>query len=729
MAVPDLSRLLETLDRAGVGDVPLQDAGAQIEMFAQADLDAARQAKVDGSIVNLVNTWYVQCRNARTGEERQWLKNIDMYQGRQFTVFDQTSNRMVDRPLGVDEKRLCINVLEPIIRTELAKTTSVHPRATVLPASNEQQDISAALAGEALWDSHYEMSEYQSETFIPANLWRALTGMGFGKMYYDPYAIDKQATEAAERAFREKNAGLAEQGIDITAMKPEPIRGAIMSEPVSPFHLFVPDLAQMSLRKQPYLIHAYLMPVVKAMKVYGPHVPDKDWRPPTVSSSEIVNLSHLGVKTGGSSAPDEQVLVLEAYVQENVTDLLPKGGVAIVAGGQLVALAKDGMPYDHGEYPFAMLSGIETGRFYRKSTIETLLPIQDEVNRFYNRIAKQRDLLANPMFYYDEGSFDPRRVRSKPGTGIPIRLGMRYPQPMPIQEVPQFVYQLMDRLAQHRDDISGQHQVSRAISPGADTAASALALLKETDDDLLSTTFDSIQQFTRTMARQFLSLVVQFWDEPRMVKVTGLDHSVDVRALKGSDIAGGTDVRIDGESVLPKSKAARAAQVTEWIGKGIIPPEVGLEAMEMGTLGRVYNRLTVDKDAARRENTEITKLTPEMIAEHQAQAQEQMQQMSEQVAGIAGAAPTEMPPTPPMFPVNWYDNHEIHFEEHRLFANSQAFKALPPEVQQILQEHAAEHEAKIIESMAAAAPAEDGGAQQDEPYDGSQPDMSGAPVA
>lgn len=713
MAVPDLDAYLQRLDAAGMSGRPLVEVAGTMELFAKEDLDKARRTQTDAELLSLVNRWYQDCRSARASEEQKWYKNLDMYQGRQFTYWNTTTNQMVERPSPDYESRLCVNVVEPIIRTELSKTTSVHPRATVLPASNEQPDISAALAAESLLDWHYETSEYHTGTFSPANLWRALTGTGFGKTYYDPAAIDPAATEAAKRQFQQTRQQFIAQGLDPSGLEPEPVRGLVTSDPVSPWHLFVPDVAQLSLQKQPYVIHAHLMPVEKARAVYSRYVDKPNWNPATVSASEIVNIAHLGIRASAGSAASDHVLVLEAYVKEHVTPLLPKGGLVVIAGNELVGLSTDGIPYDHGEFPFAMLTGIETGRFYRKSTIESVTPLQDELNRVYNQLIKQRDLLSKPMFFYDEGSTDPHRIRSRPGTFIPIRLGMRDPRSVPITEVPQYVFRLLEAWRVHLDDISGQHQVSRATSPGADTAASALALLKETDDDFLSTTFDSIQQFTRTMARQFLSLVIQYWQEPRLVKVTGMDRSVDVRTLMGSDIATGTDVRVDGESILPKSKAARAAQITEWIDKGIIPPEVGLEAMEMGTLGRVYDRLKVDKEAARRENTAIAKLTVEQVQAHRMQQQMQQQMLADNVTSIAGVPPTQMPPAPPMFPVNWFDNHVVHFEEHRLFANSQEYAALDPDVQQVHEEHAMLHQEQMMMQMASTAPVE----EQPDAYD------------
>jgi hypothetical protein len=711
VAAPDLSSFLKKLETANLSGMSPEQAGDTIELLAKEELDQARTSKEDSRLVHQVQTWYTEAKAARASEEQQWYKNIDMYQGRQFTEWDDATKRMVERPAPDYEHRFSINIIEPIVRTEIAKTTSVHPRANVMPASNDEGDLQAALAGEQVWSWYYDTSTYHSDTFSMANFWRAMTGTGFGKTLYDQGAIDKHATAVREREFKEQSEQMLMHGVDISSLKPEPVRGKVDTAPVSPFHLFVGDLAETTLQKQPWIIHAHIMSAQKAKAVYGKYA-KKGWEPHTVSASEIINLNHLGIRASASS-DKTHVLVLEAYINENVHEAFPRGGMVVVAGGELVGVSKEGIPYAHGEYPFAMLSGIETGRFYRKSTIQSVTPIQNEVNRTYNQLIKQRDLLAKPMFYFDEGSFDPTRIRSRPGTHIPIRLGMRYPQPVPIQEVPQYTFNLLDRLLVHRDDISGQHQVSRATSPGADTAASALALLKETDDDYLSTTFDSIQEFTRTMARQFLCLAVQFWDEPRMVKITGLDQAINVRALQGSDIASGTDVTVDGDSVLPKSKAARVAQITEWIDKGIVPPEVGLEALEMGTLGRVYDRMKRDQDAARQENTDISKITPEEIEQRQAEFQQQMEEMMGQVEQEVGAAPTEMPPMPPMFPVNWYDNHAVHFEEHRLFANSPAYKALAPEVRKLHEEHAMLHMNEIMAQMSTqgeGAPA-DGGAE------------------
>lgn len=710
MAVEDLARILDRLKSESLDQLPIGQTADRVEMMAAEELAKIKKSEEAGKLASMVRNWRTACITSRVEDERQWYKNLDMYQGRQFTMWDRTMNRMVE-PVAPDyEPRIAVNIIEPICRTEMAKTGSKHPDATVSPASNDQSDIMAALAGEAAWRWFYQSSRYQTLVFTPANFWRTTTGNGFIKSFRDDSMIDDAATEAAVRTWGQQVQQGTAQGLDPATAppKPEPIRGKIRTHAISPFHLLVPDAAELDLQMQPYLIEQYTMPISKAKVVYKDFAP-KDWNPTGVASTEVMNVAHIGIKAGASSQLDS-VLILEAWVKPGITTLMPDGGLIIMAGDEIVAMSTAGIPYAHREFPYAHLTGIETGRFYRKSIIESITSLQNELNRTYAQLIKSKNLTVKPMFFFDEGSLDPTRIRSKAGTYIPIRLGMNRPTPVPIQDMPAYVLDLIERIKGHLDDISGQHQVSRAISPGADTAASALALLQETDDNFLSTTFDSIEAAAETVARQVLSLMVQFWDEPRLVKVTGSSSTFEAKMLKGSDLKNGTDVRMDAQSSLPISKSGKIATITDWIDKGIIPPEVGLEAMEMGTLGSVYNRIKVDMDQARRENTEIALLDVATVTQHyMAQAQQadaMAQAQANPLAGLSdpalGITPQEQAPMPaaplqPLYPIGWMDNDEVHIREHEDYAKGQAYKALAPEIQKELETHVEAHRARLAE--------------------------------
>ena len=55
--------------------------------------------------------------------------------------------------------------------------------------------------------------------------------------------------------------------------------------------------------------------------------------------------------------------------------------------------------------------------------------------------------------------------------------------------------------------------------------------------------------------------LVQYWDSVRLVKVVGKDGAISARYLEGADLKTGNDIRIEGGSSLPQSKAARIYSV------------------------------------------------------------------------------------------------------------------------------------------------------------------------
>lgn len=750
------SKDFEKADAAGTPDEQLAD---QLVMLSAAELDEARLQKETGALESLISTWRTRCVNARLQEEQQWLKNMDMYMGRHFTSWSTTEKRMKSAPNANNEVRIPVSFIQPVCRTELAKTSSSHPIATVLPASNDNDDILAARAGEQVWGYFYDVTRFQHRVFNPTNFWRTITGNGFAKVFYDQHKEDKAATEAAMREWRAAQAEQA-KAVDFATdpmmgmplitpappkPKPEPIMGAVDARMVTPFHLLVPDLAEEDIQEQEYVLHQYTIGREKAKAIYGKFMPE-GWMPSVVSPSSIMDLHRLGLEAG-NPAREDATLVVEAWIKPNVTPLLPKGGLVVLVDGRIVSMSRDGMPYSHGEFPFHHVTGVPTGRFYRKSVIEPLIPLQNEVNRTFAQLIQYKNLAVLSQFFYRAGSLDPTKIRPKPGQYIPVTLGFEYPTPVPLSNLPTYIPDLMASIKAHVDDISGQHQVSRAISPGADTAASAISILREADDDFLSPTIDSIEAFMESVGRHALALMAQFWEEPRLVKVTGDSESVSARTLTGAEFATGTDIRVQAGSGLPESKSARIATITEWITAGIIPANVGLKAMESGTLGRVYRQLQIDEDQAEYENVEMEAVTEE---EYLAWEQEQ-QQMLAPGLGMPGAEPgfegledpafgmdapipsgpeaappagppadptdpaaadpmadpMAMPAPPIFYPINEFDNDPVHLQVHERQLKSQAYKTWPTWKQNILLDHWRAHvsagQAKLAMNMAAEA--------------------------
>jgi len=629
-------------------------------------------------LVAWIQQEYGKAKTARKLDEQEWYLQLAFYNGHQYSSWKTLGQGQVlaEEPNPTGTPRVTVNRIEPIIRTEIAKTTSGHPSATVLPASNDDDDLMAAQAAEQIWQSMYDEVNFQTDIMQKSDFWRATCGNAFIKTFWDP------------------NAKVASQN----SMMPS--RGNVKQEVVTPFHLFVPDLQEEDLEAQPFIFNVYTKTPQWVKSTFGGVLPD-GFEPSRIASSEIMNSALTNGTSQTASQPDA-VLVIEMWAKPNGCPFLPNGGLVTIVDTEIVQLAEQGIPYAHGQYPFAHTYGIATGKFYRRSVIKSLIPIQREYNRLRSQIIQAKNMMAKPQMMYVEGSVEPRKITAKAGVWIPVRPGFAMPTPVPIQPLPSYVVNEVQQLQSDFEDLSGQHQVSRGESGGV-TAATAINYLQERDDAYLTTVFSSIEAAVEKVAKQSLSLFVQYVDQPRIIKITGDDGSFDALVVSGADVASGTDIRIESGSALPTSKSARQALITDWMKMGFISPQDGLAILDMGMLKKYYNLIKMDENQASRENLMMKRLDQMSIQQHQMQWEQGAAagQLDKTVPGQvdANGQPIGLA-IPPVVPVHEYDNHAVHIEVHNRFRKSQAFDGLPDSVKAEFQKHVSMHEAALQAKLA-----------------------------
>lgn len=664
----------------------IPSAQGQGEMAADSLLNQFKRKDESKKLVAWVKAEYEKAKQARKQEELDWYLHLAFYNGQQYHSWNEVSGQKILQEELNPQKlpRITINKIEPIIRTEIAKTTSGRPSAQVVPASNDDDDLMAASAAEQVWQAMYDKSHFQTDILAKSEFWRATCGNAFIKTFWDASAKEIAPTPVTDIFTGQ------------TRMEQKVVsQGDVSHQVVSPFHLFVPDLAEENIEDQPYLFNVYTKSEQWVKTTFGAVLP-KDFKPAKVSATEIMDAALMDSKATNSAKPDA-VLVIEMWAKPNGCPYLPKGGLITIVDNEIVQFAENGIPYAHGKYPFAHTYGIPTGGFYRRSVIKNIIPLQRELNRVRSQIIHAKNLMAKPQMMYHEGATDPKKVTARAGIWIPVRPGFAFPQPVPIQPLPSYVLQEVDRLQADFEDLSGQHQVSRGESGGV-TAATAINYLQERDDAYLTTVFNSIEAAIEKVAKQSLSLFIQYVDQPRLVKTVGLDGAFDATILSGADIASGNDIRIESGSALPTSKSARQALITEWMKMGFIAPEEGLRILDMGMLKQFYNVLKLDENHAQRENLLLKRLTPEDILafEEEWNAGAAAGDPDKIVPGQVDAEGNPIPLMPPsVVQVHSYDNHAVHIEIHNRFRKSQSFDLLPDEVKAEFAKHIGMHEAAL----------------------------------
>lgn len=632
---------------------------------------------------------YKCMKEDRARIELQWALNLAFFFGKQnVQVFGSGNTRIVNSTRLIVPRvppwktRLIINRIRPAVRTEISKLTSQKPSVTVTPASTEDRDIFAAQAAEEIWESEYRNKRFKS-VLRKAVWWTCITGCGYIKTYWD-YNKTYQGVKQTKNEDGTSSMLMDEQDGDICFV------------PITPYHILVPNLREEEIEDQPFIMEVQARSIDWVKACY-PQLGNIDTD--TAAASDILSDQVIDLLTGTGSYKNDCVLVKECWIKPGqLPSVMPSGGVITIVGNK-IAQYVEGWPFEHGFYPVAKLDHIPSGKYYSDSTITDLIPLQKELNRTRSQIIENKNRMAKMQLLAAKGSIDPKKITSEPGLVIQYTPGFDPPQPMPLTPLPAYVTQEIDRILQDINDISGQHEVTKGQAPPGVTAATAISYLQEQDESMLSHTYDSLEEAVEKTAFMCLSLVRQYWTLPRMVQITGPDGIFDVQSFKGSDLTSTSDVKVEGGSSLPTSKAARMALIMDMMKMGFIPPDQGLEVLEMGGLTKITDRIKVDNRQAQRENLKMAAVTEQQIDLHSAIQMQKAQAVVDPQTGQATPTNpdfldpnTGQPIDPPiMIPVNTWDNHAVHIQVHNNYRKSQAFENLSDINKQLFEAHVSDH--------------------------------------
>lgn len=632
------------------------------------NLDKKNEILNKEGIARWLKQQYGKCKNQLEPMKRQWYLNMAFYKGDQYV--DYINGKLINIPMPSQRAKLVINRIKPVVRTEVSRMTSQEPSAEVVPASNEEQDVMAAQAAEAVFNSLRERLNLQG-VLRQAAWWCSVTGIGYIKTYWD------------------KNYENEDPNGEI-------VTGDHCYSSVSPFNILVPDLLLEDIEEQPYVLNVFTKSL-EWVKIHYPEVMEREgWVPTIVGASEVMESQYLNLKgSEANNAKPDSCLVIEAWIKPGHTAILPKGGRVLMVDDLVVSCDQEGIPYKHGQYPFAKIDSIQSGSYYGTSVVEDLIPLQREINRTRSQLIEARNLTSKPGFFFRTGSMDVSKWTSAPGQAIDIKPGSEFPQPIPLPQIPSYVENMQDRYLTDVEDISGQHQVSKGNAPAGVTAGTAIQFLQEADNSYMAVTHASIEDCMKKVAQQTIALAVQYWDSARLVKYVGKDGQINAKYLSQIDLKTGTDIRIEGGSSLPVSKAARIALFMDLMTRGAIPVDQALKLMNLPSMKAYYDLTEVDEKQAQRENVAMSELPPEQTAQAREQITAQIQAMiPPEIPGMENpmASQTLELANQPVIEVHEWDNHDAHIEVHTRFMKGQEYEMLDDAIKNEFELHLQAHE-------------------------------------
>lgn len=663
------------------------------------DLKKFRESDEGKRLTKWVLDEFSRCKTARTQKERVWYRNMAMVLGHQWldAVGKELPNGLAGKLIPKKSPRYLnrrtINRLRSFVRAESSKFLSTIPVVEAIPASGEDEDTASAQAAEQVWES-YSARRLLRREYSVAIWWKILTGNGFVKEWWDPTIIDKASGQP----------------------------GDIVYKAISPFNLFVPDLRERELDEQPYVLHAQVKNLEWVKQYYAAELEGVSLSPSTVTANSLLDEAYLNLSQSPRSDLDSVVLY-EMWVRPMVTPLLPDGGWVLIVENQILALMDKGMPYKHGQFPYTKFEHLFNASFYADSPLVDLIPLQIEYNDWRTDTSLAAKRMGRPQLAAVKGSIDPNKVTNEPGQIILYNQGFAPPTQIQPAPLPEYVMAIPDRVLQDFEDLSGQHEVSRGDAPPGVTAGTAISFLQEKDDQYLTPQYQNIEDGFERIATQTLSLFQQFVDVPRAIKVIGRDQIFDTVMLKGSDINGGSDIRVEPGSSIGQSQAAKRATIMDMFSMGIITdPNQALQLMEVGGAQRILSLLDAARKKANRENQKMRLITEEMVEQNRDTFGAKI--LSQMIPSTGGPSVEESallgrfdeilqsiaesdPETaamieqmiPPVVQVDDFDEDAIHLQEHNRFRMGQEYETWPDWKKEQMSMHCQIHEERLAQQM------------------------------
>jgi hypothetical protein len=630
-----------------------------------------------------------------------WTQNLLFLAGLQWWSYDRMTSAFLP-PRGPKWKERPVrNILVPYFKHVMAKATKNRTATTCVPASSDPEDLhSGQLGDDVLRGKWQELRLWK--IIRRAMAWTIPTGNAWIMPYWntDSGLIEPLTTLVEAERYDSETGMLAgmdmievpcdengdplldEMGHYDTEAAPAYIDvGEVGVKVFSGFQVFMdPGLvneeeATFVLIAEPTLLRDVHRRWPEATDVVAEDVSDFDRFGSFVSGLAAGADTHMAGGHVGKDTEQQKSLVLHYYQRPSVE--YPQGRHWVTAG--LTVLERPG-PLPDGIWPVVVpLKEMDVpGQPHGDAPMTAVVGLQREYNEVNAQIKEHHNLLLRGKWLVPLGSNIRRgQITSEPGEVLQYTPGLK-PEMADLRPLPQKVYDEREKILEDFQLISGLHKVSMGTPPPGVTSGRAFLTLQEADDSDFGPLMESIDNAVAQLGWLILQLIQRYYEEERLVRVSGENNRYRVRAFKGSDLNGVVDVVAQAGSSFPWSAVAKQSMMIELaqtVPALFIDPETGMFDQER------FRRLLPIGGA------EAVGLGAELDVAEALREEEQFEDWD----GI-NPLPTIMP----------YQNHQTHLRQHARVLKSATFAKWAPEAKEAFLAHWMET-AQLIEAMQMAA--------------------------
>jgi len=572
-----------------------------------------------------------ELQRQRETMERQWKLNLAFYKGKQYVFYNRKSRRIESLPTDEGDKpryrvRLVANQIAPHTHGLLARLVKSKPQFYATPGQSSYEAMKATEVAEALleyWWDQFSLSSKREE----AMLWSIICGNGFWKISWDdrtgnsiktmvePESGQPIVNPLVEHFFKQR---LEEFGLDASEFEQEVFEGDIKVEVMSPFDVYLDDSAQV-FEDCKWAICVHAMSPKDIQSRYGVRL-----KPNAVNRYPDETLPGLFGSVDAKTEENVRVVYIGYFLP---SPKYPNGRYVVFTKNPSIVLYESDWPYPFMKLPLVKFPGLRIpGQLYDTSVVEQAIPLQKELNRTLSQLIEYKNLTLKPQMLAPVGSLR-QRITDEPGAIFEYNpVAGRVPESIPLPGLPGYVFDHLQDLGQRLKDVFGLTEILQGDVPPNVEAGVAIDLLQEAAVDRLAPQILMMEKSLELAGNLMLELAQKYYQEPRMLMLTGMGSKPKIERFESADILAGVGVKVETGSGLPRTRAGRQARVLQ----------------------------------------DVDPMTNQPLP----MSQELLQQSMD--AGLQ--------PLP-------FENHAAHLETHALYMKSPEFEMLPLDVQERFQKH------------------------------------------
>lgn len=625
-----------------------------------------------------------------------WVQNLLFLAGRQWLV--NHDGQFIPRRDPEWREHPVTNICHPYYKTVLAKVTKIRPSWVVRPASSSPNDIASATLANGVLEAKWTELKL-GRAIRRAVAWTVVTGNAFLYPYWNTSTgrmkrheveldvpryeeIDGEMIEVGTEVMmvpldEDGNPKLGEDGRPVEGAEPYATdMGEIGVRVLSPFQVRVdPDAEEDD--EVTWFVIGEIMSLREIQRCW-PDAWDEDGTTKVmsedVSALDDYSRAFSGIMTGGNerfaSPRDER----DRDLQKALVLFYHEMPCPEYPGGRYWVTTKDVLLEEPDELPDCLWPGIVhlqdviiPGRYHGASTFEQVVPLNKELNQTNAAIKEHHNLFTRGKWLNPKGSGVRKgQITLQPGEVITYNPGFP-PAQMDLKPLPGAVYGERTRILDDYQMVSGVHKVSMGAPPPGVTAGVAFLQLQEADDTDLGPFLAMLEESIAELASAELQIIKKRYTDERLSYVAGPNRKFQIRAFKGSDLEGAVDVVSVAESSFPWSRTARQSMimtVAQQLPQVFEDPETGrfdtarfARALPIGGLEVFTDQEDIDVQEALNEE--------DLFANFEEEGRQ---------------VPT----------VEWWQNHEVHFQQHVRILKAGMHREWPEEAQKMFLTHVEE---------------------------------------